>query len=223
MCSAGYGVRSAQADRSPTGPAPTASAKSPPDSWPSTSCPGSCVRGVHRPSLAFRKGLFATVSALNELLWLTRGRRRRCGSFFDARTPHRVCRVLKTPLWAFLRLAGIVAALRVGHVVSHTKGGSKKDGPTQGPLNIAGRCPAQGGEAGGQGRYGRAQLSTEPAEAPGGGTEPERMTGQGREAAPAGWRGPQRSEDTGRTGRTLDAAGVPQRSRHGRGDVGRRP
>lgn len=93
-------------------------------------------------------------------------------------------------------------------MVSHTKGGSKKDGPTQGPLNIAGRCPAQGGEAGGQGRYGRAQLSTEPAEAPGGGTEPERMTGQGREAAPAGWRGPQRSEDSGLLGRTLDAAGV---------------
>lgn len=31
MCSAGYGVRSAQADRSPTGPAPTASPDSPPD------------------------------------------------------------------------------------------------------------------------------------------------------------------------------------------------
>ena len=31
------------------------------------------------------------------------------------------------------------------------------------------------------------------------------MTGQGREAAPAGWRGPQRSEDSGLLGRTLDA------------------
>ena len=45
----------------------------------------------------------------------------------------------------------------------------------------------------------------------------KRMAGQGRAAAPAGWRGPQRSDDTGQAGRTLDATGAPQRSRHSRG------
>lgn len=36
----------------------------------------------------------------------------------------------------------------------------------------------------------------------------QRKPGQGRAAAPAGWCGPQRSEDTGQTGRTLDAVGA---------------
>ena len=39
-------------------------------------------------------------------------------------------------------------------------------------------------------------------------TSHEWKMGQGREAAPAGWCGPQRSEDTGQTGRTLDASGT---------------
>ena len=94
---------------------------------------------------------------------------------------------------------------------------AKKGGPTQGPLNIAGRCPLREVKRGPREVWPGAIIDGQPSR------QTERMTGQGRTAAPAGWRGPQRSEDTGRTGRTLDAAGVAQRSRHGRGDVGRRP
>ena len=57
MCSAGYGVRSAQADRSPTGPAPTASPRSPLDSGASTSSSRGTACGSRRPRKpAFRKG-----------------------------------------------------------------------------------------------------------------------------------------------------------------------
>ena len=46
---------------------------------------------------------------------------------------------------------------------------------------------------------------------------PERMTGQGRNAATAGWCGPQpgTGEDSGQTGRTLDAAAAARASRRG--------
>lgn len=44
------------------------------------------------------------------------------------------------------------------------------------------------------------------------------LTGQGRVAAPSGWCGPQRSEDTGQAGRILDAVRVV-RSLPGQGDV----
>lgn len=45
----------------------------------------------------------------------------------------------------------------------------------------------------------------------------ERMTGQGRNAATAGWCGPQpgTGEDSGQTGRTLDAAAAARASRRG--------
>jgi hypothetical protein len=45
--------------------------------------------------------------------------------------------------------------------------------------------------------------------------KPERMAGQGRAAATAGRRGPQRSEDTGQTWRTLDVTEAERASRRG--------
>jgi hypothetical protein len=49
--------------------------------------------------------------------------------------------------------------------------------------------------------------------------KPERMAGQGRVAATAGRRGPQRSEDTGQAWRTLDVAGAERASRRGSREV----
>ena len=51
----------------------------------------------------------------------------------------------------------------------------------------------------------------------------ERMACQGRAAAPAGWRGPQRSEDTGQAGRTLDVTGAAIAWHSGGRDEGRSP
>lgn len=57
MCSAGYGVRSAWADRSPTGPAPTASPLRPLDAGASTSSSRGTACGSRRPKKpAIRKG-----------------------------------------------------------------------------------------------------------------------------------------------------------------------
>lgn len=48
---------------------------------------------------------------------------------------------MKTPLRAFLRLARSRLALRLDTWFHTPRAGSKKGGPTRGPLNIAGRCP----------------------------------------------------------------------------------
>lgn len=49
-----------------------------------------------------------------------------------------------------------------------------------------------------------------------------KLLSQGREAAPSGWRGPQRSEDTGLTGRILDAR-VLNTLKHEQGDASPSP
>ena len=69
------------------------------------------------------------------------GRQRAYSAFSEVWTPRKVCRVLKTPLRAFLRLARSRLALRLDTWFHTPRAGSKKGGPTRGPLNIAGRCP----------------------------------------------------------------------------------